>query len=77
MPATRALSVPWPRWVREKELNRVKSTRASGRGASRRATRAMRSAPAVCELDGPTMMGPSTSNADIPMVILPIQARKR
>jgi len=35
-----------------------------------RATRAMRSAPAVCELDGPTMMGPRTSKADVFMPTL-------
>jgi len=31
----------------------------------------MRKAPAVCEEEGPTIMGPRTSNADIEIIATP------
>ena len=65
IPATSARSVPCPRYVRANELYSVNVTRARGEGPSERATSAILSAPAVCEEEGPTMMGPRISNADV------------
>ena len=64
MPATSARSVPCPRYVCAKLLCSTKRTRATGASMSEAATCARRSAPAVCDDDGPTMIGPKISNAD-------------
>ena len=61
MPATSALSVPWPDPVAAKEPYRVKTARSGCSPKSFRAMEARAKAPAVCELDGPTMMGPIMS----------------
>ena len=62
-PATRALSVPCPVPVWANEPYSVMSACAGAAESRRRAIRAMRSAPAVCELEGPTMMGPMISRS--------------
>ena len=61
MPATSALSAPWPDPVAAKEPYRVKTARSGCSPKSFRAMEARAKAPAVCELDGPTMMGPIMS----------------
>ena len=61
MPATRALSVPWPVRVCAKLPSRRNSTCAGSSPASLRAMYAMRSAPAVWLLEGPTITGPMIS----------------
>lgn len=63
MPATSALSVPWPRYVSEKEPYNIKSTFTTGSFKIWLAMSAMQKAPAVLELDGPVMIGPIKSKA--------------
>ena len=63
MPATRALSVPCPVPVCANEPCSVNVTCLGRVPHSRRAMRAMASAPAVCELEGPTMIGPMMSRS--------------
>src|SRR5699024_8327406 len=64
-PATRAISVPWPRPVSAKEPKRPMCA-LSGMPPSRvRPMRPMRTAPAVCELDGPTITGPRISKMSV------------
>ncbi len=60
MPATSALSVPCPEPVCANDPYNVKVTRG-GCAHRFRAIFAMASAPAVCELEGPTMTGPMMS----------------
>lgn len=61
IPAASARSVPWPRYVRANDPYSVNRTSAGGASKSSLTICAMRSAPAVCDDDGPTMMGPRTS----------------
>ena len=60
-PATSARSVPWPRPVSAKEPYRPMSALTGRSPSSVRAIRPIRTAPAVWELDGPTMIGPRIS----------------
>ena len=62
MPAISALSVPWPRYVCANDPCRLMSARTAGSPRTLRAMRPRRTAPAVCELDGPIMTGPTMSN---------------
>ena len=72
-PPTIARSVPWPRQVLANDpwnptsADSTGSTRASATSSpsSRLATRPMRAAPAVCELDGPIITGPRMLNSCI------------
>ena len=70
-PAMSALSVPWPDCVCANEPYSVNSARTGAAASRLRAMRAMRSAPAVWELEGPTMMGPTMSaNPNVSMRVL-------
>ena len=62
MPATIAVSVPWPRPVCAKEPYRVTEAAFTLPPARRLATCPMRTAPAVWELEGPIIRGPIISN---------------
>ena len=60
-PATRARSVPWPGPVSAKEPCRWILASTGSSPSSVRAMLPMRTAPAVWELDGPTITGPRIS----------------
>ncbi len=60
-PATSARSVPWPRPVSAKEPYNPMSAFTGGSPKRVRAIRPMRTAPAVWELEGPTIIGPRIS----------------
>ena len=70
MPATMAVSVPWPRPVSAKEPYSVTRAALTRPFTRRLATRPMRTAPAVWELEGPIMRGPMMSNKLMLMVSL-------
>ena len=61
-PATRAWWVPWPSPVEAKEPWSSSWARTGSCPSRARAMRPMRTAPAVWELEGPTMTGPRMSN---------------
>ena len=61
----RALLVPWPTPVSAKEPWRCTAAFTGSSPSRVRAMRPMRTAPAVWELEGPTMMGPMISKMSI------------
>ena len=65
MPANKARSVPCPRYVCAKLFHNVNWTFVIDPSRREAATWAQRSAPAVCEDEGPTMIGPNISNAEV------------
>ena len=68
-PPTTARSVPCPRHVRANEPQKPTRASATSSPNSRLATRPMRAAPAVCELDGPIITGPTMSKRFISVSI--------
>jgi len=77
IPATRARSVPWPGPVSAKEPCRPISAFTGRLPKSVRAMAPMRAAPAVWELEGPTMMGPRMSKMSTIVSSPPPRRRKR